>query len=170
MGEPLNPQPENPEKKKTEAMELFRQAYEHQVQGDFDRAITLYQKSIETFPTAEAYTFLGWTYSFQGKYDEAIAECRRAIETDPDFGNPYNDIGAYLIEKGRPDEAIPWFEKAIHAKRYDSYCFPHYNLGRVWETKGEWEKALACYREALKTNPDYDLASRALNRLQGMFN
>ena len=50
------------------------------------------------YPTAEAYTFLGWTYHFQGRIEDAIAECKRAIEVDPEFGNPYNDIGAYLIE------------------------------------------------------------------------
>jgi len=26
--------------------------------------------------------------------EEATAECLRAIEIDPDFGNPYNDIGS----------------------------------------------------------------------------
>jgi Flp pilus assembly protein TadD len=40
--------------------------------------------------------------------EEAIAECHRAIEIDPDFGNPYNDIGAYLIERGDLRGAIPW--------------------------------------------------------------
>ncbi len=170
MEEPLESQPENPGKKKDEAMELFRQAYDFQRKGDFSQAVSLYRKSIELFPTAEAYTFLGWTYSFEGKYDEAIAECRKAIQVDPDFGNPYNDIGAYLIEKGRLDEAIPWLEKAALAKRYDSHCFPHYNLGRVWESKGDWEKALECYHNALKANPDYTLASRALSYLQGLMN
>ena len=155
---------------KEEAMDLFRKAYEHQIKGELEEAVGLYKKSIEAFPTAEAFTFLGWTYSFMGKYEEAIQECRNAIQVDPDFGNPYNDIGAYLIEKGRFDEAIPWLEKAIHAKRYDSYCFPHYNLGRVWEAKGDWEKALACYDQALKTNPDYTLALHARNRLKGLLN
>ncbi|MGA2847071.1 MAG: tetratricopeptide repeat protein, partial [Candidatus Acidiferrales bacterium] len=73
----------------------------------------LYTKSLDIFPTAEAHTFLGWTYHFQGKVDEAIAECKRAIEVDPEFGNPYNDIGSYLIALGRHDEAIPWLEQAI---------------------------------------------------------
>jgi hypothetical protein len=35
-----------------------------------------------------------------GLTDDAITECHHAIEVDPDFGNPYNDIGAYLIEQG----------------------------------------------------------------------
>jgi len=32
---------------------------------------------------------------FQGRVEEAIAECKLAIELDPDFGNPYQRIGAY---------------------------------------------------------------------------
>ena len=59
-------------------------------------------------PTAEAHTFLGWSLSFQGRLEEATAECLRAIEIDPDFGNPYNDIGVYLMQQGKLDDAIPW--------------------------------------------------------------
>lgn len=80
-----------------EAVALFNEAYEAQMAGDYDAAIKLYKESIELFPTAEAYTFLGWTYSFRGEYDLAIAECLAAIAVDADFGNPYNDIGSYLI-------------------------------------------------------------------------
>jgi tetratricopeptide (TPR) repeat protein len=64
-----------------------------------------------TCPTAEAHTFLGWAYSHAGYVERAIAECKRAIEVDPDFGNPYNDIGVYLIEKGALDDAVPWLER-----------------------------------------------------------
>src|SRR5438034_7916223 len=81
-----------------QATEIWQEAYRHQMQGELDRAIELYRRSIEVCPTAEAHTFLGWTYSFQGRLDEATEECKRAIEVDPDFGNPYNDIGAYLIQ------------------------------------------------------------------------
>src|SRR5690348_16552079 len=88
-------------------VELFQMAYSHQMKGELEKAIELYQQSIAVWPTAEAHTFLGWTYSFQERYDAAIEECHLAIAVDPDFGNPYNDIGAYLIEQGRPHEAIP---------------------------------------------------------------
>src|ERR1700748_2737452 len=89
------------------AWEVLQDAYQAQMEGDSDRAIELYQSSINLYPTAEAHTFLGWTYHFQGKLDDAIIECKRAIEIDPEFGNPYNDIGAYLIELNRYDKAIP---------------------------------------------------------------
>ncbi len=158
------------EYKKIIAEEHFQKAYEHQMKGELEEAEALYKKSIGIHPTAEAYTFLGWTYSFMRRYDDAIEECRKAIEVDPEFGNPYNDIGAYVIEKGNLDEAIPWLEKATQAKRYDSYCFPHLNLGRVWEKKGRWSKAMEEYRLALKENPNYVLAARALKHLQAMSN
>ena len=110
------------------AQDLFHEAHRHQTDGELDEAVRLYHESIALFPTAEAHTFLGWTYSFMGRLDDAISECRQAIAIDPDFGNPYNDIGAYLVQKGEVDEAIPWFEQALDAPRYESYCFPHVNL------------------------------------------
>jgi tetratricopeptide (TPR) repeat protein len=100
-------QGEGREEDKKEAWNFFQQAYEHQMKGELEEAVDLYKKSIASHPTAEAYTFLGWTYSFMGRLDDAIEECHHAIKVDPDFGNPYNDIGAYLIEQGKFDEAIP---------------------------------------------------------------
>ena len=51
------------------ATEIWQEAYRHQMQGELERAIELYRSSIEVCPTAEAHTFLGWTYSFQGRLD-----------------------------------------------------------------------------------------------------
>jgi Tfp pilus assembly protein PilF len=152
------------------AEEYFRRAFEHQVKGEFEEAIELYTHSIEAFPTAEAYTFRGWAYSFQGDLKQAIAECRKAIKVDPDFGNPYNDIGAYLIEQGDWDSAVPWLKQAIAASRYESYFYPHFNLGRVYEHKREWSKAREHYFRALQLNLKYALAYKALRRLQAMWN
>ena len=103
--------------KEDEAARLLQEGYEKQMAGNIEEAITLYLKSIASKPSPEAHTFLGWAYSFKGNYGDAIRECEKAIRLDPDYGNPYNDIGAYLIETGRLDEAIPWLEKAVAAKR-----------------------------------------------------
>lgn len=154
----------------SEARRCFEEGYERQTRGELDEAIELYLKSLGLCPTAEAHTFLGWAYSMKGRYPEAIRECELAIGLDPDFGNPYNDIGAYLIDLGREDEALGWLEKAARAKRYDSYCYPHYNMGRIWEKKGDWQKALASYQDALRENADYTLARKAVNRLLGFMN
>src|SRR5688500_9377960 len=105
------------ESRKRRALALWNEAQRFHLRGELDKAIELYTRSIAVFPTAEAYTFRGWAYSFQGKIKEAISECERAIATDPTFGNPYNDNGSYLLSQGKLDEAEPWFEKAKSAPR-----------------------------------------------------
>jgi tetratricopeptide (TPR) repeat protein len=145
-----------------QAVALLEEAYRLQMDGDLDRAIACYRRSIELHPTAEAYTFLGWTYSFQGRIDEAIAACKDAIAVDADFGNPYNDIGSYLIRLGRLDEAVPWLEAAVNAPRYEPRHYPHCNLGRVYWTKGLLGQAIAEFERALEIAPGYPFARAAL--------
>ncbi len=153
-----------------ESKEYLHKAYALQMKGQFEAAILNYKKSLEIFPTAEAYTFLGWTYSFLGNFDKAIEECKNAIAVDPEFGNPYNDIGAYLIQQGKNDEAITWLELALKAKRYENPHFAHLNIGRVLEVKGLWFEALDEFRIAKEIAPEYVLAKQYYNKLQGLLN
>jgi tetratricopeptide (TPR) repeat protein len=158
------------EKGPEQALRYFQKGYEAQMQGDLEAAIEHYTRSIDIMPTAEAHTFRGWALSFQGDYERAIAECHRAIEVDPDFGNPYNDIGAYLIEAGRYDEAIPWLKKAMIAKRYEPRHYPHFNLSRVYVKQGKIQEAIGEIRAALELEPGYVVARKELHRLIGMLN
>ena len=158
------------EERLEKAAELFQSAFQAQMSGELDTAVALYKKSIEAFPTAEAHTFLGWTYSFQGSLDDAMAECKKAIEVDPDFGNPYNDIGAYLIELGQLDDAIPWLEKASRAPRYEAPHYPHFNLGRVYVAKEMYNRAIEEFTNALGLRPDYEVARKAVEALKRKLN
>ena len=158
------------ESRQERANRLFQEARERQMNKELDEAVQLYKKSIEAYPTAEAYTFLGWTYSWMGRIDDAIAECHKAIEVDPTFGNPYNDIGSYLMIKGAIDEAIPWLERALQAPRYESYCYPHMNLGRAYESKRDWLRAKEEYKKALIENKEYTPAAQGLARIRGFLN
>jgi Tfp pilus assembly protein PilF len=152
------------------AWELLQRAYRAQMEGELDHAVALYKNSLALHPTAEAHTFLGWTYHFQGRIEDAIAECKRAIEVDPDFGNPYNDIGAYLIDLRRYDEAISWLERAIEAPRYEPRHYPHFNLGRAYFSKGMINRARQCFQEALRIEPEYTLARQAIENIRRMVN
>lgn len=152
------------------ALQLFQEAYRAQMEGEFDRAVDLYRQSLALHPTAEAHTFLGWTYHFQGKVEDAISECKRAIEVDPEFGNPYNDIGSYLITLGKLDEAVPWLEQAIQAPRYEPRHYPYFNLGRVFLAKGMINRAREYFQKALDIEPDYRLACQAIENIRRMLN
>jgi len=155
---------------KREAIELFNRAYQAQMRGDYETAIELYKESIETFPTAEAHTFLGWTYSFQGRLDEAIQECHIAISVDPTLGNPYNDIGSYLIAKGDLWSCVKWFRLAMKAERYEARAYPYFNIANVYEKRGRFIEAAKNYELALKEEPNYMSAAKALRKLQARLN
>jgi tetratricopeptide (TPR) repeat protein len=156
--------------RRREAIELFERAFEAQQLKDYGQAIELYQRSIAVYPTAEAHTFLGWVYSFQSRYDDAINECLEAIRVDGTLGNPYNDIGSYLVAKGDFYNSVRWFKRALLAPRYESYAFPHMNLARVYEQRGRLLAAARHYGLALQHEPRYTQATIALRRLQARLN
>ena len=151
---------------RAEAQRHFQQAYEAHMQGRLEEAAAHYQRSIALHPTAEAHTFLGWVYSHQGRPDDAITQCKIAIEVDPEFGNPYNDIGAYLIEMGREDEAVEWLERAKRAPRYEPRHFPYLNLGRVYYARGDVSEALAEFEAAIAIAPGDPVARAFLEELR----
>lgn len=153
-----------------DARELFEEGFEHHQAGDLEQAIECYRRSLEAAPSSEAHTFLGWAFSHQGDLDTAIEECFKAIEADPAFGNPYNDIGAYYIQLKRYDEAIPWLERAMEAERYESYHFPHLNLGRVYLKKGMFFEAIRAFEKAIEIEPRYEMARMELAKLRAMMN
>ena len=135
-----------------------------------DTAIALYRDSIDVCPTAEAHTYLGWALSYQGKLDEAISNCHQAIAIDPDFGNPDNDIGVYLMQRNQPDEAIPWLEKAKLASRYEPRHYPYINLGHIYAARGELIKAIDEFKGALKLAPGDDRIRGQLAELSAKLN
>lgn len=150
-----------------EALELWNEGTNKLLAGEIGPAIELFTRSLDVLPTAEAHTFRGWAYSFQDRLDEAIGECERAIETDPAFGNPYNDIGCYLMQKGELDRPIAWFEKAKRAPRYEPRHFPYLNMGRLRAMRGEIPMAVAEFERALALSPGNPIALRFLRELQG---
>ncbi len=152
------------------AMALVRDGLGAQEIGDLEQAIELYRESLALCPTAEGHTFLGWALSYKGRLDEAIEHCREAIALDPDFGNPYNDIGVYLMQRNELDEAIPWLEQAKRARRYEPRHFPYLNLGRIYMARGELQRAIQEFEEALQIAPDDGSIRQLLSGLRAKLN
>lgn len=148
------------------AQDYFELAYEMQMGDDLDRAVYYYQRSLDCMPSPEAYTFMAWTVSLRGEFEKAIELCRQAIALDSDFGNPWNDIGAYMLALGRWRDSIPFLEQALRSPRYLTYHYAHYNLGRAYEKLSELDQARRKYQDALALEPGYMLARTALERLE----
>ena len=152
------------------ARQLWELGTQRLSQGQAEEAVELFERSIAVKPTAEGHTFRGWALSHLGRLEEAIDDCKLAIQLDPDFGNPYNDIGVYLMQQGQLDQAIPWLERAKLAKRYEPRHFPYSNLGSVYERKGRWQEAMREYKEALRLEPRHQPALKAVARLRARMN
>src|SRR6266699_3556743 len=90
------------------AVELLQEAYRLQMEGELDAAIERYQQSIALHPTAEAHTFLGWTYSFQGRLEDAI----KAPRYEPRH-YPHCNLGQVYWAQGLLAKAASEFERAL---------------------------------------------------------
>ncbi|MFQ5788988.1 MAG: tetratricopeptide repeat protein [Acidobacteriota bacterium] len=152
--------------KLAQATRLWQEGCQSLSDGNVKKAIELYTRSIEVCPTAEGYTFRGWAMSFEGRVDEAISECMKAIDVDSSFGNPYNDIGCYLMQQGDLDEAVVWLQRAKQAIRYESPHFPYLNLGRIFVIHEMYAAALKEFEQAQKLHPHDPVAGAAIRALK----
>jgi len=79
----------------TQAWEVLQDAYQAQMEGDYERAVSSINRHWTCTPRRKRTP--SWAdISLQGKLEDAIAECRRADRDRSRFGIPYNDIGAYM--------------------------------------------------------------------------
>lgn len=138
--------------------------------GDIAQARENFMASALTHATADALTYWGWMEHHLGNTAKAIELCEKAIALDPDFGNPYNDIGSYLVSSGKLDEAIPWLEKAKRAPRYEPKQFPFVNLGRIYLAKGQPLQALKEFEGALEFAPGDPGITDIVNQLRTTIN
>lgn len=152
------------------AEKLLQAGLQFVAQGELHLARDKFRDSAEQFPTADALTYWGWMEHNLGDTDAAIELCKQAVDTDPDFGNPYNDIGSYLIAKGEMDDAIPWLEKAIQAKRYEPRHYPHINLGKIFLAKEMPLRALREFQLALIFCPEDTELMGAIERIKQTIN
>jgi protein O-GlcNAc transferase len=143
-----------------------QQARVHRDRGDVDTASYLYAHALEWMESAEARAGLAWTLAYAGRLEEAARECRRAILAEPDDGRACNDLGVYLMQSGEDEQALVCLEQAAAAKVNPDRHFPWYNMGRIHERRGEMMLAHDCYGEAVRLEPSFDAAGRALERVR----
>jgi hypothetical protein len=98
----------------------------------------------------------------------AIVECEKAIQIDPDYGNPWNDIGSYLLAKGDLDRAIPYLKRATEARRYCCPQFPHLNLGGIYAEQRRYREAKREFERVLELVPGHLPAIMALKQIEAL--
>ena len=157
---PIKPTNDIEEKQLKEAMLLVEQGNLFVAKNKLNEARECYKKSVEIYPTADAYTYLGWMFTYDGLYTEAIDLCFKAIQLDPEFGNPYNDIGVYLMRLGKLESSVKWFIRATKASRYEPKHFPHLNLAQVYLKQGKLSRAILHLDRVLSYEPNHEQAMK----------
>jgi tetratricopeptide (TPR) repeat protein len=82
------------------------------------------------------------------------------VANNPNCWVGYNNLGDALSKKGRVDEAMALFLKALEIN--PNYPMAHNNLGIALSKKGEVDEAMVHYQKALEINPNYVAAHNNL--------
>ena len=101
-----------------------------------------------------------------GDFTKAKEFCFEAIKKDPDYGNPYNDIGSYLLSEGKIKESFSWFALAKKAKYYLNREFPYINAAKAHLMQQNYRGALNEFMEALILVPYHKELQKTVNRLK----
>ena len=132
------------------------------------------KKDLEEEPSVgdgdpETHYNLGVAFREMGLLDEAIAELQKVCSSI-DRGEPfpqtiqtYTWLAQCFLDKGVPEAAIRWYEKALTIPSLDqeSRLAIHYELGSACETSLDKPAALRHFTEVYGANIDYrDVAER----------
>lgn len=82
---------------------------------------------------------------------EALAMCREELEIDPYSADAKACVGRILVDLRQPDEALPYLQAAVKVMADEASI--HSSLGRLYELKGDLEKAATAYKKALALDP-----------------
>jgi tetratricopeptide (TPR) repeat protein len=117
----------------------------------------------------ETHYNLGIAFREMGLLDEAIGELQKTCQA-VDRGHPfpqvmqtYTWLAQCFLDKGVPEAAIRWYDKALYAPGIDEETRTalHYELAAAYETAGDRPSALKHFMEVYGRNIDYrDVAER----------
>ncbi|KAJ2478895.1 TOM (translocase of outer membrane) complex component [Coemansia sp. RSA 2131] len=151
---------------------FFQQGQVHFLKQEFEAASNDYKRAAELDPDfVYPRIQLGVVQFKVGKIEEAMATFDEAMKKFPTRSDLYNYYGEVLAEQGGYDSAIGAFEKAIELD--SSNPLPYVNQAiSLFQTSGQPDRALTLIREALKVDPECELAVAALSQIylqMGMF-
>lgn len=117
----------------------------------------------------ETHYNLGIAFREMGLLDEAIGELQKACQSF-DRGHPFPQImqtytwlAQCFLEKGVPEAAVAWYDRALKIPTIDgeTRVALNYELGAAYETAGDKTSALKHFMDVYGTNIDYrDVAER----------
>jgi tetratricopeptide (TPR) repeat protein len=125
----------------------------------YERALAIADDS------AVAANNLAWLYAQTGEsLDSALQYAQTATRLQPDSPAFHDTLGWVYLKKGLPESALQSFRVSVDAVPDDPQY--RYHLGLAYAGTGDKEKAARELTEALKQDPTYRNAARALEALE----
>jgi serine/threonine protein kinase/tetratricopeptide (TPR) repeat protein len=110
----------------------------------------------------EAHRAYAGNLLIRGRVQASIDSYLTAYELDPSNARAAATVGNTYDFLGRPDLAIPWFEKAMRRETRPVYAD---NLAEAWMDLDDYQKAEAAYQTAAIFRPDLASAALGMSRL-----
>lgn len=119
------------------------------VRNERDSAILMFNRALEINPDyKEASYGKALVFYDQKKYNDGIMILQPLIESNPEYYDAKLLMGdCYYIQK-KYDDAITWYEDAYQNGGIRSRILCHI-MAYIYDTKGDYEKAISLYQEAL---------------------
>lgn len=117
----------------------------------YEDAISLYEQSIRIKENPRALFNLGKLYAATGRSDDAIRSYEMVLKFHPEDANVFAQLGGLKLMLGDVDSAFVNLQKANALD--GNLSSVHYNLGLIYEFKGEKEAAIREFRRVLDINP-----------------
>ena len=140
---------------------LFEGALQASRQGDFERALPLWDQVLAVAPGDDAaWSNRGNVRLALGDAEAAIAYQARAIELDPLSADPH-------LNRGTAEEALQRWDAAAadynwilerHLEAGEPRASALYNLGNVQGSRGDWAAARASFAAAAEARPGFAMA------------
>jgi len=111
-----------------------------------------YKAAIEADPTsAEAHFDLGRLYVYRRMLREAAREYERGLKYEPNSAQARKQLADVYYRMGLKDKAAAEYEKVI-ALQFDLGAYT--NLGIIYAERGQYDRAIKQYRNAISANPN----------------
>jgi len=110
--------------------------------------------------TVGQYLQKGYEQMRKGNYEAAVRTLAAAVTADPDSVSARRYLAFALLRNGSLQEAM--YQLIVIQKMAKATPFDNYTLGEAYAKMGRMKDAEACFRDALKANPNYDPARASL--------
>ena len=90
-------------------------------------------------------------------YVDAEINYRKALDANPNSTMAMYNLGNALIYQNKPQEALEQYAAVANIEKdKENLAKDLHNVGVIWHTQKDYQKAIAAYKEALRKNPHDD--------------